>query len=67
MEQELTDKDYEDIGVSYDSLIKPVLDKLFQDKSELQKFLIYDTIADNIWIDFDINDPHWNTNHKGKA
>jgi hypothetical protein len=67
MQPELTDKDYEAISDSYDSFIKPVLERLFKDKSDLQKYLIYDTIADNIWIDFDINDPHWNTNNKEKA
>jgi len=67
MEPELTDKDYENIGLIYDSVIKPALEKLLQDKSDLQKYLIYDTIADNIWIDFDINDPHLKTNDKGKA
>lgn len=67
MQPELTDKDYEFIGDSYDCFIKPVLEKLFKDKSDLQKYLIYDTIADNIWIDFGINPPNWNEQNEGKS
>jgi hypothetical protein len=37
--------------------IKPILDNLFADKTNEDKFEAYEILADFIWIDYDIKMP----------
>jgi len=64
MESTVTDKDFDEIEKAYDEQIKPLLDKIFaKAQNDLDRLLIYDTISDCMWIDYDIKYDA----HKGKA
>lgn len=67
MQSRLTDKDFESIELAYDTFIKPVFDKLFEGKNHIEKALIYDSICDYIWVDYDIKEFNFNNPDTGKS